>query len=200
VKNCFNLKNPDEDRTLLERFKSEPKKVDTPMLPSIGTSGRLKVILNGRVEAEAVLDIAASHTFVSQDLVEKLGIKVVDQEEVKEVSWVARDVCLPIVGTAHLELLLSTEQGTGVVLRKVKVLILSGKLLENSNLVFIGTAELYTLGIQPFSQLRKTLRKNDEGESDSNLEGGNSHFSTRENRDIDFLSSLDSKSLAIDRA
>jgi hypothetical protein len=48
--------------------------------------------------------------------------------------------------------------------------------------------------------LRKTLRKNDEGESDSGLEGGKSHCSARENSDIDFSSSLDCKSLAIDPA
>jgi hypothetical protein len=52
----------------------------------------------------------------------------------------------------YLDLLLSTEQDTGDVLRKVKVLILPGKLLENSNLVFIGTAELCTLGIIPVEE------------------------------------------------
>jgi hypothetical protein len=57
------------------------------MLPSIGSSERLTVVLNGKIEAEAVLDSAASHTFVSQELVERLGIELVDQGEIKEVAW-----------------------------------------------------------------------------------------------------------------
>jgi hypothetical protein len=76
---------------------------------------------------------------------------MVDQREIKEVAWVAKDVSLPIVVTAYLDLLLSIEQGTGVVLRKVKVLILPGKLLDNFNIVFIGIAELCTLGSTPYT-------------------------------------------------
>jgi hypothetical protein len=55
------------------------------MLPSIGSSESLIVVLNGKIETEAVLDIAASHTFVSQELLERLGIEVVGQGEIKEV-------------------------------------------------------------------------------------------------------------------
>jgi hypothetical protein len=106
---------------------------------------------------ESVLNSADLHTFISQEFVERLGIEVVDQGEIKNVAWVARGVSLPIVGTAYLDLFLSTEQGTGVVLRKVKVFILPGKVLENFNCVFIGTHKLCTLVIHSSYQLRTTL-------------------------------------------
>jgi hypothetical protein len=45
--------------------------VNAPRLPSLGVTDRLKVKLNSKVEAEAVLDSAASHTFIPQELAEK---------------------------------------------------------------------------------------------------------------------------------
>jgi hypothetical protein len=96
VRNCFTLKGPEEVKSLLEKHREESRKSDSPRLPSIGSSERISVVLDGKIEAEAVLDSAASYTFVSQELVERLGIEVVDQGEIKKVAWVTRGVS-PIV-------------------------------------------------------------------------------------------------------
>jgi hypothetical protein len=94
VRDCYLIKDPDKVRRILDKHAEEKKRGNAPRLPSLGGTDRLKVKLNSEVEAEAVLDSAASHTF---------GIEVVDQEECREVSWVARGVSLPIVGSSKGE-------------------------------------------------------------------------------------------------
>jgi hypothetical protein len=174
--NCF-LNNSAKGA---KRYSSQPRGDNKPgrgpTLPYLGMLETVKVKLNGKVDAEAILDSAASHTFVPLELVEKLGVEVEDQRGVKNVSWVAQGVSLPVLGKAEIDLALSTESGSSVILRRVKTLILPGKSLENSNTVFVGAAELQTLGIHPLLQLRRSLRRYDESDLEEGFEDERSSY------------------------
>jgi hypothetical protein len=159
VRDCFKVKSPEEAREFLSKHLNE-RGQDKPRLPSLGETERLKVMLNGRVQADAILDSAASHTFIPQDLVGKLGLKL-DAWAGGEVNWVARGVSLPVMGVVLIDLQLDIAEGGSVVIRRVKALVLPGKILDDANLVFVGTVELNSLGIHPLHQLKTSLRRND---------------------------------------
>jgi hypothetical protein len=92
--------------------------------------------------------------------VEKLGLKL----EVWAggcVNWVARGVSLPMVRDVFVDLQLDTAEGGSVVIRGLKALVLPGKILDDTNLVFVGTVELNSLGIHQLHQMKTSLRRID---------------------------------------
>jgi hypothetical protein len=165
VKNCFKVKSAEEAKEFLDKHLKERGR-EYPKLPSLGKTERLKVKLNGKIQAEAILDSAASHTFIPLELVEELGLSL-GQWNGGSVSWIAQGVSLPVLGTACVDLQLETDGGGSVIMRRVKALILPGKILDDANLVFVGTTELNSLGIHPLNQLKTSLRK----VNDANFEG-----------------------------
>jgi hypothetical protein len=140
--------------------------MESPRLASLGSTERIKVLLNHKVGAQAVLDSAASHTFIPLELVEKLGVNVDVSSSSRKVSWIASGVSLEILGSVIIDLTLYTGQGGSVILRSVDAFVLPGKILEFDNLVFVGVTELNSLGIHPLHQLRKSLRRCDDTVSD----------------------------------
>jgi hypothetical protein len=67
----------------------------------------------------------------------KLGIKL-EAWAGGDVNWVARGVSLPVIGAVFVDLQLNIEEGGSVVIRRVKALVLPGKILDDINLVFVG--------------------------------------------------------------
>jgi hypothetical protein len=159
VRDCFKVKSSEEAREFLSKHLND-RGQDKPRLPSLGEAERLKARLNGRVQADAILDSAASHSFIPQDLVEKLGLNLEAWAE-GDVNWVARGVSLPVAGVVFVDLKLDTAEGGNVVIRGVKSLVLPGKIIDDNNLVFVGTVELNFLGIHPLHQLKTSLRRID---------------------------------------
>jgi hypothetical protein len=72
---CYLDKQKSADKSLVEP-RNDNKKGGVPRLPYLGSLETLKAKPNGKVDAEAVLDSAASNTFVPQELVDRLGVKV----------------------------------------------------------------------------------------------------------------------------
>jgi hypothetical protein len=69
------MKSAEEAKELLDNYLKERGR-EYPKLPSLGKTERLKVKLNGKIQAEAILDSAASHTFIPLELVEELGLRL----------------------------------------------------------------------------------------------------------------------------
>jgi hypothetical protein len=69
-------------------------------------------------------------------------------------------VSLPVVGSVCVDLELYVGLGTSIVLvrRDVRALVLQYKSLDFPNFVFLGTVEMFTLGIHPLYELWKTLQ------------------------------------------
>jgi uncharacterized membrane protein YhfC len=105
------LSSPDEAKKILENRLEEKQKKESPRLASLGQAERIKALLNHKVDAEAVLDSAASHTFVPLELVEKLGVKVDVRSSSRQVSWIASVVSLEILGSVNIDLTMYSGQG-----------------------------------------------------------------------------------------
>jgi hypothetical protein len=133
---------------------------------------KLVAVIDGKISCMAILDSAASHTFIPEILVQELlandPTKILMSYGAKEVSWVASDRTIPILGKVSISLELGMV-GASVKLRSVVALVLSDVGLLDNRLVFVGKKELIALGIHPLTQLKRHMG-GIEGSGESDLE------------------------------